>query len=302
MNGAIVEAEGLTRRYGTVLALDRIDLAIGAGERVALIGHNGAGKTTLIKLVLGLLPPSHGRLTVLGGKPGHPVARRVCAYMPENLAFHRALTGREQLLYLARLKGVSINPEKVLERVGLDHAMDRRIATYSKGMRQRLGLAQLLLGKPRLVILDEPTTGLDPVSRHDFYEIVSELAAGGAAIIQSSHVLTELEARTDRILILRDGRVAVSGDLPQLRRQAALPVRIKVHAHPGKNERLQAQLGGKPLNGSAVEIHATPSQKMDRLRAIGACAEDIDDVDIIQPSLEDLYRYYSGEADTGDRS
>ena len=204
MSDAIVRAEDLSRRYCALLALDRIDLAIGEGERIALIGHNGAGKTTLIKLVLGLLQPTEGRLSVLDGRPGREAARQATAYMPENLAFHPALTGREQLTYLARLKGVRTDLPAVLERVGLLEAMNRRIATYSKGMRQRLGLAQLLLGEPRLVILDEPTTGLDPVSRHGFYEIVSELAGRGAAIIQSSHVLTELEARTDRVAVMRE--------------------------------------------------------------------------------------------------
>lgn len=295
----VVEGKHLTRTFGPVVALDGISLSIRSGERLALVGHNGAGKTTLIKLILGLLAPSDGKLSVLGLPPGAEATRAACAYLPENLAFHGVLSGREQLRFFAKLKGESGEIDTLLDRVGLKDAKDRRISTYSKGMRQRLGLAQLLLGQPRLVILDEPTTGLDPVSRHQFYEIVSELARDGAAIIQTSHVLTELEARTDRIVILRHGKIVADGSLTELRRDANLPIRFRVQIAQGKKKQVLEKLGGREINGKAVELSTDPADKMNRLRAIGGQGTDIDDVDILQPSLEDLYLHYSNQPVSG---
>ena len=291
---AVVQASALTCRFGPVVALDGVSLSLAAGERVALVGHNGAGKTTLIKLILGLMPATEGNIAVLGQKPGSEPVRGICAYLPENLAFHGALTGREQLRFFARLRGDGGQVETLLERVGLANAMDRRIATYSKGMRQRLGLAQLFLGRPRLVILDEPTTGLDPVSRHQFYQLVSELAEQGAAIIQSSHVLTELEARTDRIVILREGKIVADGSLEDLRRNADLPIRFRIRAAEGKSAEVRTRLGGREVNGTALEIRTSPSQKMSRIRAIAQQGSEVEDFDILQPGLEDLYLHYSG--------
>ncbi len=295
MTGPAIEINGLSRQFGPVRALDHIDMGVAPGERVALLGHNGAGKTTLIKAVLGLLAPTSGRICVLGGKPGSRQVRRHCAFLPENLAFHKSLTGAEQLALFCRLKGADpSSAPALLERTGLLAAKDRRIATYSKGMRQRLGLCQLLIGTPRVVILDEPTSGLDPVSRHSFYEIVSELAEAGAAILLSSHVLTELEARTDRIVILNQGSVAAEGRLSRLRADAGLPIRVQVEAKPGQAETLAARLGGRRMNGCAIELHFPPGEKVDRLAAITELAGAIADIEMIPPSLEDLYRHYSG--------
>ena len=290
----IIRVNALTRHYGSVVALDGISLTVDAGERVALVGHNGAGKTTLIKLILGLIPPTDGDVSILGDSPGSASVRDVCAYLPENLAFHGALTGREQLQFFARLRGKSGQVEDLLEQVGLGEAMDRRIATYSKGMRQRLGLAQLFLGRPRLVILDEPTTGLDPVSRQQFYHLINELADGGAAIVQTSHILTELEARTDRIIILREGKIAANGSLADLRRDADLPIRFRIRAADGKSAEIREKLGGLEINGTALEITTAPSRKMSQIRDIARQGLGIEDVDIVQPDLEDLYLHYSG--------
>ncbi|HSG96014.1 MAG TPA: ABC transporter ATP-binding protein, partial [Afifellaceae bacterium] len=231
MTDPAITMDAVTKRYGSQRALDDVSVTVAPGETLALLGHNGAGKTTLIKLILGLTRPQKGAITVLGEAPGSKAMRRHCAYLPENVVFHKSLTGREQLTLFSRLKGGS--PQRItehLDRVGLAEAMDRRIGAYSKGMRQRLALAQIMIGAPRIVILDEPTNGLDPLLRDMFYEMVSELAGAGAAVLLSSHALTELEARTDRIVILRDGRVAANGRLSQLRAGARLPIRVRVEA------------------------------------------------------------------------
>lgn len=295
MSDPAIDIRSVSKRYRKQVALDGASLQVEPGERVALLGHNGAGKTTLLKLVLGLTHADSGEIVVLGGAPGHEAARRVTAYLPENVAFHKLLTGREQIAMLARLKGrPRAHAVQCLERVGLGDAMDRRIGTYSKGMRQRLGLAQLIVGKPQIVILDEPTSGLDPISRDLFYTIVVELAEAGAAVFHSSHALTELEARTDRIAILRNGKLVANDRLAQLQSDADLPIRLRVQTGPEATDTLAARLGGRRVNGQAVELICRPGEKIARLAQVTALGEDVRDIDVIPPSLEDVYRHYCG--------
>ena len=274
--------------------LREVSLEVRAGERVALLGHNGAGKTTLMKLALGLVAADGGSVSVGGAAAGSAAAREAAAYLPEALAFHPALTGREQLALFARLAGVSrAAVPGLLDRVGLGDAADRRIGAWSKGMRQRLGLAQMLLGRPALALLDEPTSGLDPVSRHELYTIIDEMAGQGTAVLVASHALTELEARTDRIAILREGRMVACDALARLRDEAGLPVRLRVTASGERAADLQARIGGERLNGASVEVLCPPSEKMARLAEIAGLGGLVADLDVAQPSLEDIYRHYS---------
>lgn len=293
---ATLVTEDLTKRYGRREVLSGVSIRVAPGERVALLGHNGAGKSTLVRLVLGLLRPSGGQVRVDGHRPGSAAARRATAYLPEQVAFHPALTGREQLTTFARLAGEA--PRTVmplLERVGLATAADARIGTYSKGMRQRLGLAQTLLGRRSVALLDEPTSGLDPVSRHDVYAVIDEMAANGTALLVASHALTELEARTDRIAILRQGRLVADDSLTALSRAANLPTRIRLIASDGAADRLQAELGGTRVNGTALELQCPAEEKMTRLARIARMGSAVRDLEMTPPSLEDLYRHYCGE-------
>jgi Cu-processing system ATP-binding protein len=180
-----VEIRSLTKHYGAIEAVRDVSFDLHAGEIIALVGHNGAGKTTLLKLMLGLVRPSTGTIRVLGEDPaaGEFAARRRLGYLPENVSFNAALTGREVLSFYARLKEQPVAQAlSLLDQVGLGVASQRRVGTYSKGMRQRLGLAQALIGEPQVLLLDEPTTGLDPALRLEFYEIVEALPGsdGGA--------------------------------------------------------------------------------------------------------------------------
>ncbi len=290
----VVTLAGVSRSYGDILALSDIDLTVSGGQRLALLGHNGAGKTTLLKLVLGLIRPDRGRLTVLGGAPDDAGVRPQVAYLPENVAFHKALSVREQLDFFIRLKkGNRGEGPAILERVGLANAARRRIATLSKGMRQRLGLAQILIGQPKLVILDEPTSGLDPVSRELFYEIIAELAGNGAAIIQSSHALTEVEARSDRIVILREGHIVADGRMAELRARSRIPIRIRVHVPQDTADDLAARMDAKRINGAVVELTCAAEDKVRRLADVTALGAVVEDIDVVPPSLEDIYRFYS---------
>lgn len=284
----------VTKRYDDAVVLAAVSLNVDKGERVALLGHNGAGKSTLMKIVLGLIPFNSGTVTVAGSTPGSRSAREATSYLPENVAFHPALTGLEQIRYYLRLRGqnAAMAPA-LLERVGLANAASRRIGTYSKGMRQRVGLAQALIGQPRLMVLDEPTSGLDPVSRREFYEILDELAGKGTAILLSSHALTEVEARTDRIVILSKGELVADDTLAGLRRRAALPIQLQIAARPETAEEVARRLSGKRLNGTRVDITCQHADKLDRLAQIATLGELIEDLEIVPPSLEELYAHFS---------
>lgn len=284
----------LTKRFGEVAALTGVSLSVAPGERVALLGHNGAGKSTLMKIILGLIPATSGDVTICDAAPGSPAARRAVAYLPENAAFHPALTGLEQITHYLRLRGESPSGAMpLLEKVGLGQAARRRIGTYSKGMRQRVGLAQALIGHPRLLVLDEPTSGLDPVSRREFYALLDDLAAQGASILLSSHALTEVEARTDRIVILSKGRLVAEGSLPDLRRRADLPVTLHVTARNGYAPDIARSLPGSILVDGALHLTCPQADKLKTLGRIAGLGDKVADLEVLPPSLEDLYAHFS---------
>jgi Cu-processing system ATP-binding protein len=284
----------LTKTFAGVAALSQVSLTVAPGERVALLGHNGAGKSTMMKIILGLIPFDSGQVQVTDAPPGSPMARANTAYLPENVAFHPALTGLEQIRLYLSLRGE--NPSfamTLLERVGLHAAAKRRIGTYSKGMRQRVGLAQTLIGRPKLLVLDEPTSGLDPVSRRDFYALLDGLAADGASILLSSHALTEVEARTDRIVILSNGRLVATGSLADLRRAAALPVTIHVTPCADAVAHVHAALPEATLTATTLTLTCAQDAKLALLTRITALGPDVTDIDVLPPSLEDIYSHFS---------
>ncbi|WP_102958216.1 ABC transporter ATP-binding protein [Mangrovicella endophytica] len=297
----VLDIAGLSVAFGSLKALSDVSLSVAAGERLALLGHNGAGKSTLFKAVLGFLKPEAGRISVAGAAPGTAAARRTVSYLPEAIAFPRALTGAEVITYFAKLKGEPPAKAKaLLQTVGIADAAHRRVGTYSKGMRQRLGLAQALIGRPSLLLLDEPTSGLDPISRGEFYGLIDTIAAEGAAVLLSSHSLTEVEARTDRIAILVKGRRVAEGRLADLASAAALPTVVRVKAKAIDGATLQARLGGRRLNGRSVEFDCTPGDKLALLARIASHSDIVADVEVSPPHLDDVYRYYSGLGAAGE--
>ncbi len=298
---AAVQLAGVSKRYGSHAVLQDIDFALKRGECLALLGHNGAGKTTLLKLILGLTRADRGDITYY--TPDATIVsatrwRREIGVLPENVAFHAAMTGRELLRFYARLKGVPLDEcVAVLERVGLTDAARRRIGTYSKGMRQRLGLAQALLGSPALLLLDEPTTGLDPASRRQFYELVAErLAAGGTALI-SSHTLSEVERSAERFVILKSGRIVASGTLDQLRTEARLPTRIRVLVAPGETANVAERIGGDvdfhKVNDRVIDLACLEVDKLQVLHRITSLAGPVLDVEVTPANLEQVYAHFT---------
>ncbi len=294
-----LELSGVTKDYGRLRAVDGVSFSVREGEIVGLLGHNGAGKTTLMKLVLGVTPCSAGTVRVLGRSPraaGWDALRRAVGYLPESVSFYGTLTGREVLRYFARLKDVDRDQcNQLLKRVGLAGAADRRVKTYSKGMRQRLGLAQALLGRPRLLLFDEPTVGLDPLAARDFYMMLDDMRAEGVTVILSSHVLAGIEHHIDRAAILRDGQLLVAGTMDELRRRAGLPVTIRVRGpceDAAWEERLRRKgVTSQRLNGTQLQLTTAFETKLDIMRLL-LDLPGVEDIELAPPSLETLYAYY----------
>jgi Cu-processing system ATP-binding protein len=295
----VIDLREVAKRFGKVEAVRDVSFGLVAGETVALVGHNGAGKTTLMKLMLGLIRPTSGRIEVLGDDPtaGEFSAREKLGYLPENVSFNPSLTGRETLAFYARLKRQPDNAVgTLLERVGLADAADRRIGGYSKGMRQRLGLAQALLGEPLVLLLDEPTTGLDPALRLSFYDMVEEMRARGATVLISSHSLTELEGRAGRVIIMNRGIKVADGSLDELRKIARLPTRIRLKISQGAlgdvPEWLKPAGAWRQINGQIVEIDTAPENKIRLLHRATEAGGPIEDLEIVPASLDELYAHF----------
>jgi ABC-2 type transport system ATP-binding protein len=219
--------EGLRKTYRGNWIVDAksavvdVSFEVAAGEVVGLLGPNGSGKSTTFKCVTGLVRPTAGRIELVGRSPRRREARASLGFLPEDASFHDFLTGEEYVDLAARLVGVPARARRdrvhaVLERVGLAEAKRRRIRTYSKGMVQRVGIAQAIVGEPKLVILDEPMTGLDPLGRREVRDLMAQLGREGAAVVFSTHVLQDVELVCSRVVILAAGRVLRQGTLAEL--------------------------------------------------------------------------------------
>ena len=288
----IVSLTAVSKDYQKVQALTDIYLDLVAGEVMGLFGHNGAGKTTMMKLILGIIEASSGEVEVFGQNPMSKQAfngRKKIGYLPENVSFYDQLTGKEVLTYFARLKSVpKQHVFQLIEQVGLSHAMNRQVKTYSKGMRQRLGLAQAFLGNPKLLLLDEPTVGLDPIATQEFYSSVDKLKSEGASIILCSHVLPGVEQHIDRALILSGGRQLAQGSLNQLRAQAKLPVAIKTQ---GLNGTLRNDSRFAPYMVSPDQLLVPEAEKLSIIRQL-VNMDQIGDIRVEHADLERVYQHY----------
>jgi len=300
----VITMREVSKRYGDETVLKDVNLNVQSGECIVLVGHNGAGKTSLLKLMLGLTRPTSGRVEILGKNPAFSAAvaqRLALGYLPESVVFYEAMTGREVLIFYAQLKGADkIECEKILDLVGLGEAAKRRVGTYSKGMRQRLGLAQAMLGNPQLLFLDEPTSGLDPVLRQHFYELIDGLQKEGATSVISSHALNEVEARATRFVIMKSGAIVACGSLDELYQQASLPVRMKVSVTPGEASQVAERMGSanvSNINNQSFNLSCFNDEKMQLIRHISSLGDVVNDMQIMPPRLDELYNHFmNGDA------
>ena len=225
MGQPIIEMTGLTKRYKRFTAVDRIDLNIREGEIFGLLGPNGAGKSTTILMILGLTEPTGGKVSVRGiNSTTHPVeVRRRVGYLPEDVGFYEDMTGFENLVYTAELNGISRGEAKekaveLLHRVGLGEELKKRAGQYSKGMRQRLGLADVMIKNPEVIILDEPTSGIDPAGVQDFIRLIQQLSdETGLTVLFSSHHLNQVQTVCDRAALFNQGRLLTVLDINDLK-------------------------------------------------------------------------------------
>ncbi|MEK8028207.1 ABC transporter ATP-binding protein [Pseudaquabacterium rugosum] len=290
----------VVKRYGGHAALDAVSLGVPRGQLFGLIGHNGAGKSTLFKLLLNLITPDSGQLWIAGrevrGTAGPDTRRRV-GYLPENLVLYDNLDGLETLQFFARLKGAPLSQcAPLLEQVGLGGVGRKPVRGYSKGMRQRLGFAQALLGTPELLLLDEPTTGLDPAGTRDFYAQLDRLRAAGVTLVISSHVLAELQGRVDGLAMLAGGRLVAQGSVQALRERSDLPLRLVLQASAMQLDALPAALAPMAAPGDLrwQRLDATRLQlqlpRGHKMAVLGRLAQaPLDDLQLHEPTLEDVY-------------
>lgn len=297
-DGAAIALRGVSKRYGALQAVDGVDLDVPQGEIFGLIGHNGAGKSTLFKMMLGLVSATQGEILVGGASVrgrGFRAARRHLGYLPENVVLYDNLSGLETLRFFARLKHApQAQCQPVLERVGLAHAGSRPVREYSKGMRQRLGFAQALLGQPRVLFLDEPTNGLDPQAIRDFYATLRGLQAEGVTVIITSHILAELQERVDRLAIMSAGKIQALGSVHALREQTQMPLvfelRLEAADVPAVAQALEQLTATPPeVLPSGLRLACPRAQKMAVLAALAPFGARVLDLKMLEPSLEDVF-------------
>ena len=297
MDAPAIEVRGLRKVFrtsvtrGRITALDGVDLSVRPGELFGLLGPNGAGKTTTVKILLGLTRPTEGQAFISGLSVSDPESRRSVGYLPEGHKIPNYLTARQALSIFGRMSGLDSAAIKrrsieLLDTLRIGQWIDVRVKKFSKGMTQRLGLAMALIHSPKVLLLDEPTDGVDPVGRREIRDLLRERAAkDGTAILINSHLLTEMEMTCDRVAVLRAGKVVAQGSVEELTRR---PAKYKVTA-TAFDDALLAQFGAERINGH-VELSVADLQQLnafvDQIRARGALVSELAP---LRSTLEDVF-------------
>ncbi len=297
---AAIELEGLTKRFGDVIALDNVNLAVEEGEIFGFLGPNGAGKSTTIDILLDFVRPTEGRATVLGfdAQRESPAIRERTGVLPDAYQVYNRLTGRQHVQFAIDSKGTGEDPEALLARAGIEKAADRPAGNYSQGMRQRLVLAMALVGEPDLLVLDEPTTGLDPNGARELRRIIREERDRGATVFFSSHILGQVDAICDRVAILNHGRIVAVDTIEGLRGStgAGEVLTITVDAVPEEGiDAIEAIEGVQSVavDGDAVAVHTDGGSKTTVLRALEDRGAEVRDFTTEKISLEELFARYT---------
>lgn len=310
MDETVVECRDLTKQYESLVAVDRLNLTVRKGEIFGLLGPNGAGKTTTILMLLGLTEPTSGSVRVLGLDPARQplsVKSRV-GYLPDQVGFYDGLTARENLSYIAKLNGIRGREMQdriraALGQVGLSDVADRRVGTFSRGMRQRLGVAEVLLKRPQLIIMDEPTLALDPEAVREFLDLIRRLKADGMTIMLSSHLLHQVQAVCDRVGLFHKGRMVLEGTVGDLA-QHVLGGAYRIHVEADGGMALDEALRRIPdvvqvtCDGARTyHIEARSDLRADIARAIVEAGGRLLALSADMPRLDEIYtRYFQKEA------
>ncbi|MEV0434723.1 ABC transporter ATP-binding protein [Nocardia sp. NPDC050413] len=289
MNESIVVTTGLTKRYGEHLAVDAVSMRVKTGEIYGFLGPNGAGKTTTLRMLVGLIRPSAGTATVHGSAPGDPEVLRRVGVLIEGPGFYPYLSGRDNLRVLARYRGLGDREvTQALARVDLTTRADDRFRTYSLGMKQRLGVGAALLGDPDLLVLDEPTNGLDPAGLAEMRSLIVDLAADGHTVLLSSHQLAEVQEICHRVGVISGGRLLAESTVAELRGTASLlvraePVDVAVEA--------VRALSDAPVRASAegIRIETTTAMAPAVARAVVQAGADLLELRVDEKSLEEVF-------------
>jgi len=309
----IIEARGLAKRFGKTQALDSLDLTAESGQVVALLGPNGAGKTTFIRMVATLLQPDRGELRVAGYDAGRQAAevRRIIGLAGQFAAIEPTMTGRENLRMVARLFGQSrksakANAASVLAALGLTEAGDRLVRTYSGGMRRKLDLGASLVGAPRLLLLDEPTTGLDPRSRIELWDAIRAMVGQGTDVLLTTQYLDEADNLASHVVIIDHGRVVADGTPSELKQRVGGEV-IEVHVRDAADMPRVAQVLGRSGHGEVrmdegtrqvgVTVEGGGRVLMEALRAVQEAGVEVEDIALRQPRLDEVFLALTGQPD-----
>ena len=303
MNSLVIETHELTKRYGRILAVDRLSLEVPRGSVFGLLGPNGSGKTTVMGMLLGLVQPTSGSFNLLDSGMGQDDALHRIGAIVESPSFYPYLSARRNLAYFQNIaeRGSPQELDDLLERVGLADRADDRFQTYSLGMKQRLGLAYTLLGSPELLLLDEPTNGMDPAGMAEVRELIRSLGTDGRTVLLSSHLLHEVEQVCDSVGILSKGKLIAQGDVASL-----LQRQEQVRLRTSDDARATEILAGLPwvedigLEGDALVVTAAHERSSDLTAALSRSEVYVTEIAPVQASLEQYFLEITGE--DGDRS
>ncbi|MFB6163462.1 MAG: ABC transporter ATP-binding protein [Halococcoides sp.] len=297
---AVIEIEGLVKQYGTVTALDGIDLTVESGEVFGFLGPNGAGKSTTINILLDFVRPTAGSAQVFGmdAQEESVAIRERTGVLPEGYQVYQRLSGREHIEFIADSKNVAVNPDEILDRVGLADDADRRAGGFSKGMCQRLVLGMALVGDPDLLILDEPSSGLDPSGVKQVRDIVAEEQARGTTVFFSSHILSQVEAVSDRVGILHEGHLAAVDTIDGLRSAVGDRATLEIETSSLTDEAVDAVAARDGVSGvtresDEIAVTVEDRAKMAALRTLDDHGVTIEDFHTGESDLEDLFMHYT---------
>lgn len=300
-----INLSDVTKRYEEETALDGVSLAVEEGEIYGFLGPNGAGKSTTINLLLDFIRPTEGDVRVFGldAQANSLEIRKRCGILPEGVTLYDRLTGRQHVEFAIESKDVSDDPDALLERVGIADAAGRKVRGYSKGMAQRLALAAALVGQPDLLILDEPSTGLDPSGARDMRQIIRDERDRGATVFFSSHILGQVEAVCDRVGILRDGRMVAEDTVDGLRNSTSTQTTLRITLDQTPPDPAAAReaiemidgVSGVSGEGTSLIVSCDDRVKSTVLRTIEDYEVTVEDFEMEESSLEDLFLAYTTE-------